>query len=291
MNFLVKLLRLMPHRSALTFGRIIGRILRLVLWKKTDRCESRCVSSLGVGITVARSIVRNSFINLGMSAAEFIRLPEIISRIDEFVEFPDESINLLRSALSRGSGAILMCQHMANWEYAAARVVHEGFPLHAVYTPQRDRNAESIIMGTRQNVSRMDMIDSNTGLREIFKVLRSGETLVIMQDLDARKDGRPSEFLGLPARTHDGIVKLFRRFKCPVIPAEYWRDEKDPSLHHIKLHPILSDESDINGRPFGEDLDESIRMCNSKIEQRVRDRPEQWLWLLDRWEYTLRKKI
>ena len=291
MKFLVKLLRLMPHRLALAFGRFIGRILRLVLWKKTDRCESRCVLSLGVGITIARSIVRNSFINLGMSAVEFIRLPEIISRIDEFVEFPEDSINVLRSALSRGNGAILMCQHMANWEYAAARVIHEGIPLHAVYTPQRDETAESIIMGTRQNVSRMAMIDSNTGLREIFKVLRSGETLVIMQDLDARKDGRPSEFLGLPARTHEGIVKLYRRFKCPVISAEYWRDEKDPSLHHIRLKGILSDESDINGRPFGEDLDASIRMCNSMVEQRVRDRPGQWLWLLDRWEYTLRKKI
>lgn len=290
MNFLVKLLRFMPHRSALSFGRLIGRLLHLILWKKVDRCESRCVASLGVGITISRSIIRGSFLNLGMSAAEFIRLPKIIAHIDDYVDFPEEGINLLRSALSRGHGAILMCQHMANWEYAAARVIHEGFPLHAVYTPQRDKAVEKIIMSIRQNTSHMAMIDSNTGLREIFRVLKSGGILVIMQDLDARKEGIPSKFLGLPARTHDGIVKLYRKFHCPVIPAEYWRDEKYPSRHHIKLHAILSDSNDFNGRPFGEDLDASIRMCNAEIEQRVKERPQQWLWLLDRWEYTLRKK-
>lgn len=291
LNLFVKFLRVMPHGFSLAFGKFAGKILRFILWKKTDRCESRCVMSLGVGVTVARDIVRKSFINLGMSAAEFICLPEVISEIDRFVSFPEDSINFLRSALSRGNGAILMTQHMANWEYAAARVVHEGIPLHAIYTPQRDKNAESIIMNIRENVSCMSMIDSNTGLREIFKVLKAGETLVVMQDLDARKDGIISEFLGLPASTHDGIVKLYRKFHCPVIPAQYFRDNKDPSKHHIILNEILSDKNDINGLPFGEDIKESIRMCNMAVEKRVKERPEQWLWLLDRWEYTLGKKI
>ncbi|MBQ4430704.1 MAG: lysophospholipid acyltransferase family protein [Synergistaceae bacterium] len=291
LKFFVGLLRMMPHSFALAFGRFAGRVLRLILWKITDRCEARCVKSLGVGVTVARGIVRDSFVNLGMSAAEFIRLPRVISRIDELVDFPQESIDVLRSALSRGRGAILMCQHYGNWEYAAARVIHEGFPLHSVYTPQRDKRVEAVIMSTRQEVSHMAMIDSNTGLREIFRVLRAGKILVVMQDLDARQDGIPSEFLGLPARTHEGIVKLYRKFRCPVINAEYWRDMDDPSRHHIRLHGILSDMKDGNGKPFGEDISASIRMCNEHIERVIMRRPGQWLWLLDRWQYTLGKKI
>ena len=167
----------MPHNFALAFGRFAGKILRLILWRKTDKCESRCVKSLGVGVTISRGIIRDSFANLGMSVAEFIRLPKVISHIDELVDFPEDSINVLRSALSRGNGAILMCQHFANWEYAAARVIHEGFKLHAVYTPQRDKSAESIIMSTRRNISHMAMIDSNTGLREVFRVLKPEGTL------------------------------------------------------------------------------------------------------------------
>ena len=280
----------MPQRFALAFGRFAGRLLRLILWEKVDRCESRCVKSLGVGVTLSREIIRSSFENLGMSVAEFIRLPKVISRIDELVDFQQDSIDVLRSALSRGNGAILMCQHFANWEYAAARVIHEGFKLHAVYTPQRDKSAESVIMSTRQGVSRMAMIDSNTGLREIFRVLKAGEVLVIMQDLDSRKDGVDSEFLGLPARTHDGVVKLYRKFHCPIIHGTHWRDDNDPSKHHILLTGILSDMNDSNGLPFGDDMAGSIRLCNEHIENIIRQRPGQWLWLLDRWEYTLGKK-
>ena len=281
----------MPHSFALSFGRFAGRLLRLILWRITDRCEARCVQSLGVGVTISRDIIRGSFVNLGMSAAEFIRLPKVISRIDELVDFPQESIDVLRSALSRGRGAILMTQHMANWEYAAARVIHEGFPLHAIYTPQRDKAVESIIMSTRQNISHMAMIDSNTGLREIFKVLKAGEVLVVMQDLDARKDGVESDFLGLPAMTHEGILKLYRKFQCPVIHASYWRDMNTPSLHHLRFPGIFSDMNDLDGRPFGEDIAGSIRLINSDIEKIIKERPEQWLWLLDRWQYTLGKKI
>lgn len=287
LKFFVGLIRFMPHRFAIAFGRFAGRILRLILWKITDRCEARCVKALGLGVSLSREIIRDSFANLGMSVTEFIRLPKVISRISSIVDFPEESIDVLRSALSRGNGAILMCQHYANWEYAAARVINEGFRLHAVYTPQRDKNAENIIMSTRRDISHMAMIDSNTGLKEIFRVLKAGEVLVIMQDLDARKDGIPSEFLGLPARTHEGIVKLYRKFHCPVIRAEYWRDEHNPSRHHISLNGILSDMKDINGRPFGEDIPASIRMCNEHIESLIRKRPGQWLWLLDRWQYTL----
>lgn len=267
----------MPQSFALAFGRFAGRLLRLVLWRITDRCEARCVKSLGVGITIARGIIRDSFVNLGMSAAEFIRLPKVISHIDDIVDFPPESIGILRSALSRGKGVILICQHYANWEYAAARVIHEGFRLHAVYTPQRDKTVEAVIMSTRQNTSHMSMIDSDKGLREIFRVLKAGEALVIMQDLDARQDGIESEFLGLPARTHEGIIHLHRKFQCPVIHAEYWRDEQNPSRHHIRFHEIS-------------DMALSIRTCNDRIESLIRRRPGQWLWLLDRWQYTLGRR-
>ena len=291
LKFFVGLIRIMPHNFALSFGRFAGRVLRLILWKKVDRCESRCVKALGVGVTISRGIIRDSFVNLGMSAAEFIRLPKVISRINELVEFPQASIDVLRSALSRGHGAILMCQHFANWEYAAARVIHEGFRLHAVYTPQRDKSVESIIMSTRQNVSNMAMIDSNTGLREIFKVLKAGEILVVMQDLDSRRDGVSSEFFGLPARTHDGIIKLYRKFHCPIIHGVHWRDIDRPAKHHIHLSGILSDMRDSNGLPFGADMAGSIRLCNEHIESLIMKFPGQWLWLLDKWEYTLGKKI
>ena len=285
-------MRFLPDRAALSFGRMIGKILRLVLWKKTDRAEARCVKSLGVGITIAREIVKKSYMNLGMAVVEFIRIPKIKPHINDFVSFDETSIKILSDALSRGKGVILMTPHMDNWELAAVRVINEGFKLNAVYTVQKNQGgANDIIMDIRTNSIGMKMISSEgAGLREIFRVLKSGGIIIIMQDLDARKDGIITDFLGLPASTHDGIVKLYRKFKSPVIPAKYVRDWENPSKHAITIREILSDRKDKNGNSFGEDIKASLELCNEALENFIKQNPEQWLWLLDRWEYTLGKK-
>lgn len=283
----MKFIRILPHNIALVLGKYIGKLLRLVLWKKVDTCETRCVLSLGVGVTIARDIVRKSFENLGMSAVEFIRLPKIKHDIRKFVSFSDKSKDILVNALSRGKGAILISGHMANWELAAARIIHEGFDLHAVYTPQRDNTANSIIDDIRQNTSGMHMIESEgRALREIFRVLKSGGIIVIMQDLDARHDGVITNFLGMPASTHEGVVKLYRKFRAPVIPVRCLRDSNNPAHHEAVISEILSDKADKDGKPFGEDIMNSLNMCNEILESWIRQRPDLWFWILDKWEYT-----
>ena len=280
-NIFVKFIRILPHSLALALGRTLGRVLRLVLWRKVDRAESRCVKALGVGVTIAREIIRGSFMNLGMSAVEFLRFPIMKAHVDEYMDFPAESQAVLREALARGKGVILMTSHMSNWELAAMRVIHAGFELHAVYTPQRnDGGIETIISDIRTNVTGMHIIDNHKGLREIFKVLKAGGIVVIMQDLDARKDGVMTNFLGLPASTHDGVVKLWRKFGCAVIPSHYTRDKDNPAHHTLVLREILSDRKDF-----------SLEMCDEVIGEWIRERPELWLWLMDRWEYTLGKNV
>lgn len=286
-NFFIKILRLLPHKFALSIGRFLGRLARLILWKKVDRCEARCVQALGVGITEARKIIKKSFINMGMSIIEFIRFPQMKPNVNDFVIFDDDSKKILIEAISRGKGVILMVAHIDNWELVAMRAINDGFPLYVVYTPQRNQGgANDIITKIRTETEGMLLIgNKGPGLREIFRALRSGGTVVIMQDLDARRDGVMLDFLGIPASTHDGIVKLYQKFKCPVVPALFLRDEKNPSRHFIKISEILSD------RPgFGDNLITSLELCNKTIEDWIKKNPEQWLWLMDRWEFTFKNE-
>ena len=282
----------MPHRAALAFGRGLGRLARLILWKKTDRCEARCVTALGVGITSARKIIKESFSNMGMSIIEFIRFPNMKKNLDRYMSFDEDSKKILREAISRGRGVILMTSHMANWELAAMRSISDGFPLDVIYTPQRNQGgANEIIFNIRTQVIGMKLISNKGGdLKKIFRALKAGETLVIMQDLDARSEGVATNFLGIPASTRDGVVKLYQKFHCPVVPAQFVRDSKHPERHKIILKEIISDRTDSNGRPFGEDLKASLDLCNEVIEGWIKNYPGQWLWMMDRWESTFRKK-
>ena len=285
------IIRLMPHKTALAFGRSLGRLLRLILWKKTDRCESRCVMSLGVGITIAREIIRKAYMNLGMSVIEFIRLPKIKPRIKDYVNFQPESVKKFRDAIAKGKGVIVMDTHMGNWEICAVCVAAEGFEVHPIVTAQRnDAGVNDLINEIRALTPEIRTIDSETGLRETFRTLKSGGVVVIMQDLDARKDGIIMNFLGMPASIHEGIVKLYRKFKCPVLPVRFVRDEDNPGHHQIIIPCDLSTQCDKNGKPFGEDMHGSLEMCNEIIENWIRERPELWFWLMDKWEYVFRQK-
>jgi len=283
---LVGLVRRLPQGLALALGSLLGRLLWAFSWRKVDRGEVRCVSALGVGVTVARGIVRRSFINLGRSAVEFVRMDRMMPGLRETVTV--EGRENLDRALARGRGALLMAAHIGNWELAGARLVLEGYPVVPLYTPQRNRGGlNDLIQRQRTVVAGMKMVPSEgAGLREAFRTLRQGGIVGFLQDLDARSEGVPVPFLGLPASAADGIVKLHRRFGSPVVPVLYFR-RPDGVSHTVVIQDILSDTPDADGNPFGVDMEKSLQMCHNVLEGWVRAYPDQWLWLLDRWESTL----
>ena len=118
-------------------GASLGRLLWALSWKKVDCAERRCVLSLGVGVTRARRIVRDSFDNIGRSAAEFVRLDKLKPRLRELM--PIEGKENLDRALERGKGVLMLIAHIDNWEMAGARMTLEGYPLVPIYTPQRNQ--------------------------------------------------------------------------------------------------------------------------------------------------------
>jgi len=278
-NFSAKLLRLftafirkLPYRAAIKTGSFLGIVFWFFSFKRVNRLESRCVSTLGVGVTLSRKIIRDSYANMGRVFCEFFNLKSREEAADLVSITGEEN---LREALKKGRGAIIMTAHLANWEIAAAAMRCRGYPLNAVYTPQRNTaGIEDVFREQREKICGMGLIPSEgVGLKEAFKVLKRSEILCILQDLDARGDGVVSEFLGLPASVHTGLIKLSRRFNCPIVPGRAVRDEK--GKNSVLFYPPLS---------FDEDMEKSLYICNNIIGSWVREHPEQWMWILDRWK-------
>ena len=285
----MRLVNILPHRVALGLGTLMGALLWALSKRKVDRAEVRCVSALGVGVTVARGIVRSSYINFGKSAMEFTRLARLRARLSSLVAL--EGKEHLDDAIARGKGVLLMVAHMGNWELGGARLVAEGYALAAIYTPQRNvGGVNGLISALRTSEAGMEIIPSDGfGMREIFRALRKGKVLGFMQDLDARKEGVIVPFLGLPSSTAAGIVKMYRRFGAPVVPAVALRNP-DGITHTFRIYEILSDLCDEDGNLFGVNMEKSLKMCNNIMASWVTEHPEQWMWLLDRWESTVKVK-
>lgn len=289
LSFLIRVFRILPHRAALALGAFLGTVLWALSKRRVDRAERRCVSALGMGVSPARRIVRSSYANMGRSVAEFIRLPQLHDRLLSLVAIDGKEH--LDEALARGKGVLLMTAHIGSWELAGARFVAGGYPIAPLYTPQRNRGGlEDFIRRQRIEAAGMDIVPSEGfGLREAFRALKKKHILIFLQDLDARKEGIHVPFLGMEASTATGIVRMHQKFGTPVVPAVMVR-EPDGVHHVIHVHGILSDLPDESGNAFGENMEKSLRICNNIMSEWVEKYPDQWMWLLDRWESVFREK-
>jgi KDO2-lipid IV(A) lauroyltransferase len=284
LSFALRLFDVLPHRAALKLGAFLGALLWIFSRRKVDRAEARCVLALGVGITLARAIVKASYVNMGKSAAEFARFRRLAPRLKFF--FSIEGKECLDEVLSRGKGAIVMTAHLDNWEAAGARLAAEGYSIMPVYTPQRNTGGLNDLISARRSAMGMEMIPSEGfGLRGLLRALRGGGVVVFMQDLDARKEGVVVPFMGMPASAATGLVKMHRKFGTPVIAAFSTRNP-DGVHHTIHIGKVVSDLPDEDGCPFGKNMEKSLKVCNNILSEWVRNYPEQWMWLFDKWEFA-----
>jgi KDO2-lipid IV(A) lauroyltransferase len=91
-------------------------------------------------------------------------------------------------------------------------------------------------------------------------------------------DGIPVPFFGRDAMTASALAELALRYDCPIVPTHVVR-VKGPMLRLVIEPPLQF-------TPTGDrhaDVAALMAMVNQRVESWVRDNPEQWLWLHNRW--------
>ena len=270
----------LPHKAAVRLGAFLGRVMWLVCKSKVDKAETRCVRTLGVGVTTARKIVLDSYRNIGRAVAETLRLPKIAPTVEKYVSYVGREN--LQNALDAGKGVILLLGHLDNWEIANIYTSRD-FPLNVIAANQRDSRINDLLMKLR-SLGGARNVQKGQGLKGALRCLRSGEILCILHDQDAKEHGVVVPFLGQPASTPVGIAKLAARFGSAVVPTHIVRNP-DGFTHTITFEPQLADPS---GATFGENEETALRLCNDRISAWILEHPEQWLiWLYPRWASTI----
>lgn len=277
-----RLARLLPRRAAVALGAFLGGVVHFVSRKKVDAAEARCVRALGVGVTTAREIVARSYCNLGRSVMEFYRLPLLSDEGDRLVTVRGEEH--LRRAYERGRGVILLTAHFGSWELAAATVARRGFPMNAIGAEQRDGRITEKIADLRASAG-VTTIGKGFDLKAALRCLKEGEILGVLLDQDPREKGMVVPFLGLPASTPYGPVKLAHRLGAAVVPLFIVR-RPDGTGHDLHLLPELEGRDG----PFGEDLEADLTLCNDVLSRWIAEYPDHWLWLYPRWMSTLDRR-
>lgn len=271
---------LLPHSAALSLGGSLGRMVFSLNKDKSSKAIIRCSKFLGCSLEVAREVVAKSYINLGRSVVEFLNLAKIGKKIDEIVSAHD--IENLNDALACGRGVILLTAHLGNWELAAAYLGIKDYPMRAIGAEQRDARITKLITDIRASCG-VETIGKGFDLRGAIRCLQEGNILGVLLDQDAKDKGIIAPFLGQPASTPYGPVKLAMKMRSPIVPLFMVR-RKDNIHHDLYFLPSLEERvKDFYDRP----IEENVRLCNDILSEWISRHPEQWLWLYPRWASTL----
>ncbi len=272
--------RLLPHSAALSLGGSMGRMVFSLNKDKSSKAIIRCSKFLGCSLEVAREVVAKSYINLGRSVVEFLNLAKIGKKIDEIVSVHD--IENLNDALACGRGVILLTAHLGNWELAAAYLGIKDYPMRAIGAEQRDARITKLISDIRASCG-VETIGKGFDLRGAIRCLQEGNILGVLLDQDAKDKGIIAPFLGQPASTPYGPVKLAMKMRSPIVPLFIVR-RKDNTHHDLYFLTSLEERvKDFYDRP----IEENVRLCNDILSDWISRHPEQWLWLYPRWASTL----
>jgi Kdo2-lipid IVA lauroyltransferase/acyltransferase len=222
-----------------------------------------------------KRILRASYVNLGLSAAEYIRLGGFFyRRLRRRVKYGRFDYWATMKRRYPGKGAIILTAHFGNFELLPAAHALHGYPITLVHHTQRFLAGDALMTYVRERTG-IKVIRKHAAARTVLKSLKAGELVGIPFDQNAkRSEAVFASFFGEPAATSSGLARLVAIAEVPVVPVFLLREPNRRS-HRIEiLDEIPIQRSD---DPHA-DIEENTRRFTGAIEDFVRRHPQQFLW-------------
>lgn len=254
-------------------------VLRLFTRKRQGIARDNIRRALGDQLSEGQvhQVCARSMRNLVESMLHLLRLPVITAEhLKRMV--PLDGIEHLEHALSAGKGALIITAHFGNWELLGARIVVEGYRLHAVARDAAHTATAAVINSARESVGGVQVL-SRDDVRKMLTVLRSNGVLLILPDQHVAEGGIVAEFLGRRAMTATGPANLAARTGCAVLPT-FCMVKPDGSMSAEILPPLQF----VATGDREADVATNTQLVNDAIARQISKHPEQWLWFHRRWK-------
>lgn len=280
----IRLLGRLPRGLVMALGGLVARLG----WVVAPANRRLMLAHLAVafpekGEAERRAIARACLRHLAWLAAEVVTVGSYGDRLDEYVSFAPGAEALLRDAHARGKGIVWITGHLGNWELMARRVAGTGVPCATIAKAGHDPRITALLQETRAG-GRVEVLwrESPNTARAMIRCFRQGKLLGILIDQDTRVQGVFVPFFGRPAFTPRAAGDLALRFQAPVLAG--WCRRRGPRPGDG--HEVCIEEVPYDPRPADPEA-ESVRItaaATAALERAIRDRPEEWVWMHERWK-------
>ncbi len=280
---LATLLNALPYRAALALAWLLARgAFHLVRFRRREALRRiREVFGAGLPAREARRIAWLSLRNLSFNVVEMMRAPTldaawVASHIPDF----GRHIPAVQELIARHGGMVITVPHMGNWDLAGWACHRHGIRMFSIAAKQKNPLVNAWI--NRQRESGMTVLERGGGtLKQILRLLRSGNVLAILPDVRMPTPDLPLPFLGGTANFGRGMAMFAITAQVPILLATFRREGW--TRHALDVHPPLFPDPSLAKE---EDARRLTAAVIERVDAAIRRAPEQWFWYNKRWVLT-----
>lgn len=257
------------------FIRLLGCIAPYIFRREARRAEAQLRRTLP-HLDAAKT-TRRMFVHFAESLWELTRVGRSVPELDAGTR------QVFDAALTEGKGAIVISGHVGNWEMLGQAIAAAGYPIATIATPFYDSRVTRWMDAWRSRRGlKILWRDGNSG-KAILRVLRQNHLMAFLIDQDTKTAGDYVPFFGRPAFTPTIPAALALRTGAPVIFCWHQRRGK---RHRITAERLVYQASDERQR----DVHALTALLTARLEEVIREAPEQWVWMHRRWR-TKRRAV
>ena len=276
-----KIVCLLPWSLCKRIANLLAAIVYpLVPKRRKKMSRENIMRCLKVDEIEAEKISKASAMQFGSILFEVLRFPVLKDTMKSHVKI--EGLNYLTDYINspdrNGKGAVIATCHSDNWELMGGAFAQYGISLVGVAKKQKSSGMDKFINEYRTLIGMH--ITYKSGVREMYDMLNEGWFIGLIMDQDtSRHDGVIVKFFDQPTNYVTGAASMSRFKNIPIFPAFMHRNED--GTHTLIVQPAIYVEKTKDKR---EDIKRTTQQLATLIENHIKNYPEQWFWLHDRWK-------
>lgn len=274
--FLATFCRLLPFKIMRLFGAFCGRLVFLIPANRKLVLANLALAFPEKSLAERKAIGLKSTQGMCTSFIEQMWFRKSRKRIEKYLHYSDDFRKIYDKNTSADKPAMFSALHYGNWELTAiAHYLLTDTKTSVVAKTIKNPRIDQLITEARE-FSGAQVIKREGAGRKLLKVMRNKENVGLLLDQNTKgKDGSVwVDFFGVPARMTSIVAPLARKFDAHFlfINAERTKNGFEFTIHELDKRPSeYETEMDFN------------QAVMSRIEELVRQKPEQWVWMYERW--------
>lgn len=271
----LQILTWLPYRWQMILGRFIGTLAYHFSSK------SRRIAKINIELCFPQKnpaekaqLLKSCFASVGMGFFESLLAAYGSKRLLRRLTGTLSGIDAVRQALDSGEGVIILFPHLIPM-YLVGRLAtnHTKLPFSLMYHAPKNKALNDFF---RYHLSSYcPQAFTRTDVSAMVKYLREGNIVWYAPDLDiGSKRSSFIPFFNIPAATLVAPLKITKMTNAKVFPIQFYRRD-DFSGYDIEILPAL--ENFPSDDPIAD-----LTRINQIVEQSIRIKPEQYLWIYKR---------